>query len=160
MRGDLARKKKKVNSSTARPLDGPHIHSHFVSLTHTHTALGCVCPDHLVKTFPGTEKLSDVDEDSSRWVRGHAESQGWKFKNTAKVQRAKGWGFNFCSNHPLVHEFIGKCKAFVKCLGYCDNARKARWTHGAGGIFGLFGVLGWFKIRCFISECKMGLPFT
>lgn len=90
MRGDLTQKM--VNSSTARPLDGPHIHSHFIALgaharTHAH------CPGVPLSRPPGTNlsrnrKLSDGDGDSSSSRRGRV-TQRVKDENSLNIWKGR-----------------------------------------------------------------------
>lgn len=93
-RGDEKRCSSKiVNSTAARPLDGPHIH--FISLTqthpHRHTQL---CPEVPLSRPSGSNlsrnrMLSDRDGDRGRREQRGAESQGCKqleFRKDSKVR--------------------------------------------------------------------------
>lgn len=60
-----------VNSSSSRHLGGPHIHSHFISLTHTqYSALLLLHPDLLVQTIPGTQASETETEIKKNGLRG------------------------------------------------------------------------------------------
>lgn len=85
-RGDEEKRcsSKIVNSTAARPLDGPHIHSHFISLTQTHPQRHTqLCPEMPLSRPPGSNLsrkriLSDRDGDRGRREQRGAESQGCK----------------------------------------------------------------------------------